>query len=111
MIDRLKSLKFLDGKWITEEERRTSSKLEKRAFERRLEAEKLIQKETILCNIEKEWESSKSELFVYPSSSQIAQSKYNSKSNSISTLKTNIKFSSQKFDGGFYQLNNGQLQL
>lgn len=109
VIVRVKQLKFLDGKRITEEERRNCTKLEKRASEKRIEAEKILQrdnkKKTILENLEKEWEWSKSQVFVYPSSSQ--SKKY---TKSYSACKR-ITTASQVYDGGFYQLSNGCLEM
>lgn len=110
IVVRVKQLKFLDGKRITEEERRTCVKLEKRASEKRMEVEKLLQrdnkKKSILENIEREWDWGKTEMFIYPSSSQ--SKKCNSKT--CAALKRSAT-TSQVYDGGFYQISNGYLEL
>jgi leucine-rich repeat-containing protein 49 len=109
VVVRLKMLKFLDGKRITEEERRTCFKLDRRASEKRIEAEKILQrdieKRITLEYIEKSWDLSKKEMHIYPS----PQSKKNN-SKSYSDLKRPMA-KSQAYDGGFYQITNGYLEM
>jgi hypothetical protein len=109
IIVRLKFLKFLDGKRINEEERRICTRLEKRASDKRIEAQKILQrdneKKSILDNIEKCWVNSKKEIFIYP----FPTSKKNN-SKSFGAFKKPIA-KSQVYDGGFYKMNNGCLEM
>jgi leucine-rich repeat-containing protein 49 len=109
VIVRLKMLKFLDGKRITEEERRTCFKLDRKASEKRIEAEKILQRDNekrlTLEDIEKSWDLSKKEMYIYPS----PQPKKNY-SKSYGAFKRPIA-KSQVYDGGFYQITNGYLEM
>ena len=111
VVVRLKYLRFLDGRRINEEEKRTCARLEKRASERRMEAEKVLQrdqdKKVVLENIQKDWEIRKSESYIYPSQDKNGRSK-----SSLSLKRPNKTIlSSQILENGYYQLVSGHLKM
>jgi hypothetical protein len=133
VISRLKTLKLLDGRRITDEEKRASIKIEKKAIERKTEQEKsqrkVAERQKVLAKITELWEVRKDRKrastieIVAPRVSTSAKSKKGSitkiftcmsnfDKNEILILKLKKTILADDFfDEGLYDFQNGELNM